>query len=269
MRVALIQMNTRDDKSAALADLERLLRQAVRESSPDLVVTPEYSTFIGGSRQQRLAASETYPGGEAYGRLSDLARDLEVGLHVGSMFERDGDRLHNTGVAFGRDGHEIGRYRKIHLFDVETPSGRVYRESEQITAGEDPIVYEFDGRTIGMSVCYDLRFAELYLRQAAMGAEVLTVPAAFTWETGQAHWQTLCRARAIETQCYVLAPAQIGRHPTPEGERPCNGESLVVDPWGKVVAMASDAVGWVVADLDFEYLAQVRSKIPVASHRRL
>ncbi len=269
MRVALIQMNTRDDKSDALAVLERLLREAVREAKPDLVVTPEYSTFIGGSPEQRLEAGETYPGGEAYGRLSALARDLEVGLHVGSMFERDGDRLHNTGVAFGRDGSELGRYRKIHLFDVETPSGRVYRESDQITAGSDAVVYEFESRTIGMSVCYDLRFAELYLRQAAMGAEILTVPAAFTWETGKAHWQTLCRARAIETQCYLLAPAQIGRHPTPEGERPCNGESLVVDPWGKIVALASDTVGWIAADLDFEYLARVRTKLPVARHRRL
>jgi len=269
MRAALIQLNARTDKAENLATLDRLIRDAATRARPDLIVTPEYSTFLGGSRADMWEAGEPLPQGEAYAMLAGLAKELSVGLHVGSLIERDGETLHNTAVIFGRDGEELARYRKIHMFDITTPSGHVFRESELVAPGREVVTYGFEGRTVGTSICYDIRFAELYLKLARMGAQIITIPAAFNYETGRAHWEVLCRARAIETQCYVLAPGQIGSHPEPAGERACNGDSMIVDPWGQVIARAPDKTGWIAAELDFGYLDQVRSKLPVASHRVL
>lgn len=269
MRAALIQLNSRTDKAENLATLDRLIRDAAAKAKPDLIVTPEYSTFLGGAREDMWGAGEPFPQGEAYAMFAELAKKLEVGIHIGSMLERAGDALHNTSVAFDRSGAEVGRYRKIHMFDVETPSGHVFRESSLVAPGRDAEIYRFDAHKVGMSVCYDIRFAELYLKLAEQGADIITIPAAFTYETGRAHWETLCRARAIETQCFVLAPGQIGYHPEPAGERACNGDSMIVDPWGQVIARASNTVGWIASDLDFDYLNDVRGKLPVASHRVL
>ena len=269
MRAALIQFNARTDKSENLATLDRLIRDAAARANPDLIVTPELSTFLGGSRQEILEAGEPFPQGEAYAMFAGLARELSIGLHVGSMIERAGDNLHNTAVIFDRSGEEIARYRKIHMFDIETPSGHVFKESSLFDPGRDIVTYEADGRTVGVSICYDIRFAELYLKLSGLGAQIITIPAAFTYETGRAHWEVLCRARAIETQCYVLAPGQIGLHPEPAGERACNGESMIVDPWGAVIARAPDKTGWIASDLDFDYLDRIRGKLPVAGHRVL
>ncbi len=269
MHIALIQANTQLDKAANLAQLEQLITDAARTAGPDLIVTPELCTYLGGTREEMWAASEDLPQGEAYALFAGLAKSLGVGLHVGSLLERQGDDLYNAAVAFDRNGDEIARYRKMHLFDIETPAGHVFKESSKITAGQDVVTYPHGEHRVGMAICYDVRFAALFRALRAQGADIITVPAAFNAETGRAHWEVLLRARAIETQCYILAAAQIGPHPEPEGTRHCHGNSMVVDPWGQVIARAPDTVGWIDARLDFDYLNAVRTKLPVAQHHVL
>ncbi len=166
----------------------------------------------------------------------------------------------------GPDGRRVASYRKIHLFDVELPDGTELRESVATTAGAEPVVVEVDGFKVGLSICYDLRFPELYRALVDRGAEIIVVPAAFTLQTGKDHWHVLLRARAIESQCWLVAAAQWGRHPK---GRASYGHSLVADPWGQVVAECSDRVGVIDADVDREYLERVRRTLPSLAHRRL
>jgi predicted amidohydrolase len=214
MRVCVIQMSSVDDKAANLAQARGLIEQAVREDRPDVILLPEVWAFQGGSVEQRREAAETIPGGEAYRLLQELAATHGIFLHGGSFLERGPERLFNTTVVFGRDGEEIARYRKLHLFDVVTPDGREYRESSVVGRGNEVVTYLAEGMRIGCSICYDLRFGELYRRLATEGAQLLTVPAAFTLQTGKDHWEVLLRARAIETECYVAAAAQVGTFST-------------------------------------------------------
>jgi predicted amidohydrolase len=267
MRVSLIQMNSRNDRDANRNSMERLIREAVEASHPDLVITPEYSNFLGGSTEDIFAAAEDSSDSATLKCMSALSKELGVGIHVGSILERAGEHCKNTAVIFGRDGEEIARYSKIHMFDIESPSGTVFRESDTISRGCEPIVYEFDGHKIGASICFDLRFPELFRKLTDMGAEAIALPAAFTFETGSAHWDVLCRARAIETQCYFMAAAQTGSAPFPKGELACFGNSMVVDPWGVVIASVSGKVGWCTAELDFDYVTTVRGKVPMAANR--
>lgn len=272
MRVTVIQMNSRDDKAANLAAAERLVGEAVREDRPDLVVLPEVWTHLGGDAAGKRAAAEVLgEQGEAWRLLRDLARGHRILLHGGSVLERDpaGGMLYNTSVAFDRDGRELARYRKIHLFDITAPDGREYRESATFGRGREIVTYAAEGIRVGCSICYDLRFGELYRALAALGAQLLMVPAAFTLHTGKDHWEVLLRARAIETQCWVAAAAQWGPHPAGREERWSFGHSLVVDPWGQVVASASDGPGFATARIDLERLAKVRRDLPVAEHRVL
>lgn len=267
MRVALVQMNSGDDKARNLAQAEALIGRAIEQERPDLVALPEVFTFMGTDAEARLAAAETLPDGEAWRLLAGLARRHGVVIHGGSLVERDGERLFNTTCVFDREGREIARYRKIHLFDVETPDGTAYRESDAFGRGNEIVFYDVEGVRVGCTICYDLRFAELFSALARAACDVIVVPAAFTLMTGKDHWEPLLRARAIETQCHVLAPAQHGPHAG--GRRQCYGHSMVVDPWGHVVARASDGVGVIGARLDPELRARVRRLIPVASHRVL
>ncbi|MEM9048911.1 MAG: carbon-nitrogen hydrolase family protein [Pseudomonadota bacterium] len=269
MRAALIQHNARTDKAANLDALEALIRDAHGEAAPDLVVTPEYATFLGGSRADMRAAAETLPDGLSYRRLSGLAAELRIGLHIGSMLERDAHGLYNTAIAFGRDGRELARYRKIHLLEIQTRSGRLYREADLFSPGTETVTYQFSGRCVGISICFDIRFGGLYRRLVAQGAELLTIPAVFNDDTGRAHWEVLCRARAIETQCFVLAPGQIGTHPEPSGARISHGNSMIVDPWGEILACAPDRTGWIAAELDFDRLDGIRRRLPVARQQTL
>jgi nitrilase len=188
-----------------------------------------------------------------------------VFVHLGSLIELRGSERFNTSVIYGPDGREVARYSKIHLFDVELPDGTLYRESEAISPGDRAVVFECEGLTFGLSICYDLRFPELFRHLADLGAQVLLVPAAFTVPTGISHWEPLLRARAIENGCYVAAAGQWG--PSAVG-RPCYGHSLVVDPWGTVVAQCSEAVGFVTAEVHEDYLRSVRNRMPVLRHRR-
>ena len=268
MKIACLQMNTQDDKAANIAQAVALIEEAVPAEKPDLVVLPETFTYMGGTHQSRMAAAETFPDGEAYKAMQEQARKHGVFLHAGSMNERaDGDKCYNTTVVFDRSGTEIARYRKIHLFDVDVPGGLTYLESETVKRGEDIVTYDCEGVTVGCTICYDLRFPELYRRLADAGAQVIVVPAAFTLQTGKDHWEVLLRARAIETQTYVVACGQIFSHD--EGKRHCYGHSMILDPWGNKVADCSDVIGFTAGRVDLDYLKQVRTKIPVATHHVL
>ena len=263
MRVALVQMNSRDDKAANLERGEALVAQAATWG-PDLVLLPELWTYLG-PRTRHAEVAEPVPG-ETSELLGRLAARYGVWIVGGSYLERveGAERLHNTCVVLGPDGDLVARYRKVHLFDVEV-DGKRYQESATIAPGDEAVVTKLGGGVVGLSVCYDLRFPELYRRLAAHGARVLTVPAAFTMETGKDHWEVLLRARAIENQAYVLAAAQCGSHP------PANtsyGNSMVVDPWGTVVARAGYREGVVVADVDLGVVERVRQSLPALAHRR-
>ncbi|ESR27020.1 carbon-nitrogen hydrolase family protein [Lutibaculum baratangense] len=268
MKIATLQMNTQDDKAANIAQAVSLIETAVEAERPDLVVLPETFTYMGGTHESRMAAAETFPDGEAYRAMQEQARKHGIFVHAGSMNERaDGNKSFNTTVVFDRSGTEVARYRKIHLFDVDTPGGLTYLESETVKRGEDIVTYDCEGVTVGCTICYDLRFPELYAKLAAAGAQVIMVPAAFTLQTGKDHWEVLLRARAIETQTYVVACGQIFTHDN--GKRPCYGHSMIVDPWGTKVADCSDQVGFAAARIDIGYLEKVRGSMPVAKHHVL
>ncbi len=269
MRVLVVQMNSGDDKAANLEQARRLIERGIARERPDLVCLPETFAFIGGDAEKRARAAETLPGGEAWRMLSELAAAHGVWIHGGSLFERDGERLFNTTVVFDREGREVARYRKIHLFDVTTPEGRRYRESSYLARGSETVTFDLEGVRVGLSICYDVRFGELYRRLRADGAKLLLVPAAFTLETGRDHWEVLLRARAIETQCYVAAPAQWGPYPAAGELRRNFGRSMVVGPWGQILAQVQDGPGFAAAELDLAYLERVRRQLPVHEHRVL
>jgi nitrilase len=260
-------MNSQGDKGANLAQAERLIEQAVAEERPDLVALPEVWTLLSEDAALKRAAAEPVPGGAAYGLLQELAARHRIVLHGGSLIEQDGEALYNTTVVFDRDGRELARYRKLHLFDITTPDGKEYRESATFTGGARVVSFATLGTRIGLSICYDLRFPELYVQLAKDGARVILVPSAFTLQTGKDHWEVLLRARAIETQAYVLAPAQWGRFAG--GARATYGHTLIADPWGHVIAKAQDKVGYVTARLDLEQVERIRARMPCADHRVL
>lgn len=269
MKVTLVQTNSRDNKGANLRETERLLRDAIEDGRPDFVALPELFTYLGGTISGARASAEAVPGGPAYEMLRKLAIEYKVHIHGGSMNEVDGDRLFNTTVVFDPDGRQIARYRKIHMFDVVTPDGKIYCESATYTPGADIVTYDIGSIRVGCTICYDVRFAELFVALARAGADMILVPAAFTLMTGKDHWEVMLRARAIETQAYVLAPDQTGPYVEDGIERLNYGNSLIVDPWGTVVARAQDKIGWVNTTLDFEYLKRVRENLPSNRNRVL
>ena len=270
MKVSLIQMNSISDKAANIAAAKALIERAVTEEKPDWVLLPEQFDWAGGKRGDKLANCETLPGGPAYAMAQTMAKTHRIFLHAGSIMERVAgeDRIHNTTVVFNREGEEIARYRKIHLFDVTTPDGVPYRESETVKPGDAVVTYDCEGVTVGCSICYDLRFPDLFLALAEKGAQIIALPAAFTMQTGKDHWEVLLRARAIETETYVCASAQTGSFTVGNEQRQTYGHSLIADPWGHVVAKASDGVGIVSSRLDLSQVKRVRDLIPVAQHRR-
>ena len=253
MKACLIQMNSTTDVAANLDQARSLIERAVAAERPDLVVLPENMNWCGGTVADRLAAGERFPDGPAYQLCRDMAREHGMFVHSGSILETVGDGQHNrnTTVVFDREGGELARYSKIHMFDITTPDGTEYRESASNAAGRDVVTVDLDGITVGLAICYDLRFGELFIALANKGAEAIILPAAFTLQTGKDHWEVLCRARAIETQTWFLACGQHGTYPGPIG-RPLAtyGHSLIVDPWGHVVAMASDGFGDTAATFD-------------------
>lgn len=277
MRVSAIQMNAGADKAANIAQAQRLIDEAVAADRPDLVSLPEMWTCLGGDRETKLREAEVLPprasnetGGPAYEFLRRTARERGIVVHGGSLAEKTGDKLFNTNLIFATDGTEIARYRKIHLFDIVTPGGADYRESATYGAGDEIVTCETGGVRVGCAICYDLRFPELFLALRRAGAELIFLPSAFTVETGRDHWEPLIRARAIETQCWIAAPATWGKHLDGKGApRFTYGHSLICDPWGTIVARVSDGIGWTTARIDPAVTTRVRRDMPVLDHRRL
>jgi predicted amidohydrolase len=265
MLIAAVQMASGPDRTRNLDTATRLVRRA-KDSGAALVGLPENVAWMGPERD-RAAAAEPVDG-PTLSRFAELSRELSIHLLAGSVLESGGPggRVHNTSVLFGPDGGRRAVYRKIHLFDAEVGDGASYRESDAVAPGETTVTAETPFGTVGLSICYDLRFPELYRALSAAGAVLLTVPSAFTLMTGKDHWEVLLRARAIENQAYVLAPAQGGRH---TDQRVTYGHAMVVDPWGLVVSCASDGEGFALAELDPELLARVRRNLPALRHRRL
>lgn len=268
LKTTVIQMNSRNDKAANLRQLRELVEAAVAQDRPDWILLPEHCEWLGGSAGAPSVA-EPSTGGETYSLLQDLARTNGVWIHGGSFYEQSpvAGKAYNTSVVFNREGVEVARYRKIHLFDVTTSDGARYHESSTVLPGGDVVVYDCEGITIGCAICYDIRFPELFQALGRAGAQMIALPAAFTQLTGRDHWEPLIRARAIETETWFLASAQWGNYDTPSGERESFGQSMIVDPWGRVISCAEAGVGWVSAEVDLSVLEQVRAQIPVWSNK--
>lgn len=264
---AAVQLTCTSDEAANLEQAEALIRRAAGYGAR-FIATPENTNFLGPHQEKVLRAQPL--GGALTQRMGALARELSVHLLMGSFNEAAGDpqRCANTSVLFGPDGSILASYRKIHLFDVDVSPSVRFKESDTVVPGATPVVVDTAVGAYGLSICYDLRFAELYRALADLGAQVLTVPAAFTATTGKAHWMPLLRARAIENQCWVVAPGQVGTHDD-DGLRESHGHSCIIDPWGAVVAEAADGPGLALAEIDLSKVAKVRQGMPVAEHRRL
>ncbi|QGN47270.1 carbon-nitrogen hydrolase family protein [Micromonospora sp. WMMD558] len=265
MRVAVCQLNARDDRKANLAAAESLLERAAAGGA-DLAVLPEYVDYLGPAAG--LPDPEPVDG-EVGQFFAAVARRLGMWVIAGSVHERgpDPQRTYNTSLVFDRSGALAATYRKIHLYDVEIPGRVSYLESATVAPGVQPVVVDVEGLRVGLSICYDLRFPELYRRLVTDGgAHLLVVPAAFMLHTGRDHWEVLLRARAIENQCFVAAAGQTGDH---EPARTCFGRSMVVDPWGLVLTQVPDGQGVAIADLDLDRLRTVRAELPSLANRRL
>jgi predicted amidohydrolase len=264
LRVACIQLNAVPAKADNIERAERLVAKAA-STGADLVLLPEKWTGIGPPDVIRSVA-ESLDDGEATAAMRRWAGDHGITLVGGSIVERrEGhEKLSNTSVVFDPEGEIAAVYRKIHLFDVEV-GGHVYRESETEDPGDRPVTTEVEGWKLGLTICYDLRFPELYRILAVEGCEIVTVPAAFTLYTGKDHWEVLLRARAIENQCYVVAANQWGSYP--DGKA-AYGRSMIVDPWGLVLAQAPDEDGVIVAELDRARLQDVRKRVPALANRQ-
>lgn len=268
IQVALAQLNSRDDKAANIAEAEARITEAA-EGGARLVVLPELWTYLG-PEEANSANAETIPG-PLTARLGALARRYGITLHAGSMLERATEhgveRVYNTALVFDATGALMATYRKIHLFDAEpTDQGAPYRESATTASGDRIVTVECDGLRLGLATCYDLRFPELFRALALRGAEIVAAPAAFTLETGRDHWEPLVRARAIENGYFVLAAAQCGPRPP---DRRTFGHSMIVDPWGRVLAEGpEDATAIVRAEVDTELAADTRRRIPSLANRR-
>jgi nitrilase len=260
-------MTSGDDVGANLTAAAKFVAQAADQGA-ELVALPENFAFL--RREGMAIPCAQGVGGEIVGALRSWARTHRVWLVGGTFHEAvPGDeRVANTCAAISPDGEIAALYRKIHLFDVDLTAqgGQAYRESERVVPGAEPASFETPFGVVGLSICYDVRFPELYRRLVERGARFLCVPAAFARETGRDHWEVLLRARAIENQCFVLAPAQCGEHP---GGRLTYGRSMVVDPWGLVLARAADRPGPVIADCYLEEQDRIRAALPALRHRRL
>jgi predicted amidohydrolase len=276
LTLAAIQLTSTDDVGRNLARAGELIRAAAAAGA-SLIGLPENFAYLGGDRDHRASIAEAIDGG-AHGpiltAMQRAAGEAGVWLLLGGFPEIGQSapdpaapaRIRNTSILLSPQGQIAACYRKIHLFDVDVPGGMKFRESESVEAGAEVVVAEMPWGGLGLTICYDLRFPELYRAIAARGARVCAVPAAFTLETGKDHWHVLLRARAIENQLYVFAPAQLGHH---GGQRRSYGHAMIVDPWGVVIAECGNHEGFALAEIDFAYQDQVRQSLPCMSHRKL
>jgi len=266
VRIALCQTNCGEDVAANEEQVHGLLDEAAAGGA-DLAALPEVWPCQGQAQEVR-AAAEPVPGPRTE-RIAEVARRHRMWVHGGSVLERDGERVFNTSALFDRDGALVATYRKIHLFDADPPGAVPSRESAVFTPGDQVVTAETEFGRVGLSICYDVRFPELYRALVVQGATIMFVPAAFRYETGIDHWEPLLRARAIEDQAFVIAAAQWGSWGPPGREQRNFGHSLVADPWGRVLAEAPDGPGVTFAELDLGQVQRTREILPALRHRRL
>ncbi|MGD9501730.1 MAG: carbon-nitrogen hydrolase family protein [Methyloceanibacter sp.] len=264
-RAALVQLRSGRDVDANMQSAEALIRRAA-EGGAVYVQTPENTALMELDSKRVLETAETEAASAPLARFRALAADLGIFLHIGSLAIRlDGTGVANRSYLIDREGGIAARYDKLHLFDVDLAGGESYRESDHARPGAVAIVADLPFGRLGLSICYDLRFAALYRALALAGAELIAVPAAFTKQTGEAHWHVLIRARAIETGAFVLAATQGGLH---ENGRSTFGHSLIVSPWGEILAEGGEGPGVVFADIDLAASAEARARIPALKHGR-
>jgi predicted amidohydrolase len=261
---AVVQLTTTTDSKASVDAAGELVAQAAK-SGASLVALPENVSFMG-PEEEKLRLAEPIDG-PTFSALGAWAKAHRVWLLGGTLPERGPtpERAYNTSTLWSPEGRLVARYRKIHLFDVELGEGATHRESRSVIAGEQPVLAETPLGTIGMTVCYDLRFPGLYRALVRAGADLLTVPAAFTVPTGRDHWEVLLRARAIESECYVLAPGQCGQNTK---SRATFGRSLVADPWGTLLCTAPDRPSVALAEIDLGRIRSLRERLPTLRHER-
>ena len=265
IKVACVQLRASDDMRENIATASSLIRQAAKDGA-HFIATPENTNLMaldGGAKLDQTFAEKDDPTVPAF---AALANDLNVWLLAGSVAIKVSDsKTANRSYLFGPDGKIEARYDKIHLFDVDVGGGETYRESDTVAPGGEAVVVSLPWGRIGLSVCYDLRFPQLYRTLAKAGAEILMVPSAFTVPTGKAHWHTLLKARVIENEAFVMAPAQGGTH---ANGRKTYGHSLIISPWGEILAEAGDDPGIIAAEIDLAEIAAVRSRLPALQHDR-
>jgi deaminated glutathione amidase len=265
MKIAALQMVSTSDVGRNLDVAASLIDEAVR-SGAKLVALPEYFCLLGRRDTDKLAVAEADGDGPIQRMLADAARRAQVWVVGGTLPMRTAnpERVRNSCCVYGPDGQRVARYDKIHLFAYDNGRER-YDEGRVLEAGDTPMAFDAEGLRIGLSVCYDVRFPELYRALGKLPCDLICVPSSFTYTTGLAHWELLLRARAVENQCYVIAPAQGGTH---ENGRRTFGHSLVADPWGEVLACRDEGAGVVLADIDRARIEEVRKQLPALSHRR-
>ncbi len=264
-KLACLQMNSGSDIAANLSTLKQMITTAADEGA-QLVMAPEYALLMDGSGRVMREGSLPTDGGEALREMQALAAKLKIWLLPGSLTLRgDDERIINRSYLINAGGSIVASYDKIHMFDVTLPDGKVIRESSAYRPGESAVIAQTPWGKLGMSICYDLRFPQLYRTLAQGGAEFLSIPSSFQRQTGKAHWHTLLRARAIENAAYVFAPAMCGEH---GGNRQTYGHALIVDPWGEVLADAGEEPGIIYAQIDAARVAKIRSMMPSLQHDR-
>lgn len=265
-KIALIQMISSAKVAENLKHVAQLLIQA-KESQAALVVLPENFALMGMHETDKLKIAESYGQGPIQDKISQLAKDLGLWIVAGTIpIKSSGTKIKASSILYDNNGKNVARYDKIHLFDVRVSENEAHEESLTIERGNELVVVDTPVGKVGLTVCYDLRFPELYQQLCAKGAQLLTVPSAFTAITGLAHWEILLRARAVENLCYVLAANQGGHH---ENGRDTYGHSMIVEPWGKIVSQKAIGTGCIVADVDLQRLQQLRKQFPCIEHHVL
>ena len=262
VKIGLVQTNIQNDTSKNLAFVEKSIDK-LADQGADLITLPETFAFLGSDQEMKDHAEPI--DGPTLTRLQKKARDKGVFIHCGSILEKRGDKIFNTSVVFNRQGEQVASYSKIHLFDIEIAGGIIYRESDVVTAGNDVVTFDCEGVTVGLSICYDIRFPELYRKLVEMGASLILAPAVFTLMTGKDHWEPLLKARAIENLCYIAAAGNWGICPPKYNSW---GHSMVINPWGTVLVQAADCATTIITELDFAFMDSIREKLPALQHKR-
>ncbi|MEZ5757678.1 MAG: carbon-nitrogen hydrolase family protein [Emcibacteraceae bacterium] len=261
-KVGLVQMTSDDVIEENIAVADKFIRQAVAKGA-EFVLTPEMTTLLDFGTKQVMEKISPEEEDTSWRHFAALAKELGIWLLIGSIAIRNGDKAANRSFLFSPAGEKIATYDKIHMFDVDLPGEKAYRESNSYQAGDVAILATLPWGKVGLSICYDLRFPYLYRALAKAGATMLTVPSAFTYQTGKAHWHTLLKARAIENGAFVFAPAQVGNH---RNGRHTFGHSLIIDPWGNILADGGDKPGVIIAEIDMAKVAEARNKIAALTH---